>query len=109
MIIVDDCSQDETRSIIKKYQAQDERIQLITLKENSGSAVARNTAMDHAKGKYLAFLDSDDKWLPEKLAKQVAVMEEKDIALSFTRYTRDKEDGTETAMLSKDRHANTCV
>lgn len=101
MIIVDDCSQDETTSIIKKYQAQDERIQLITLKENSGSAVARNTAMDHAKGKYLAFLDSDDKWLPEKLAKQVAFMEEKDIAFSFTRYQRVKEDGTETAILSK--------
>src|SRR5690625_3752065 len=101
MIIVDDCSQDETTSIIKKYQAQDERIHLIELEENSGSAVARNTAMDHAKGKYLAFLDSDDKWLPEKVAQEVAVVEEKDIDLSFTGYARVKEDVSEPSILSK--------
>src|SRR5690625_7870008 len=99
MIIVDDCSQDETRSIIKKYQVQDERIQLISLKENSGSAVARNTAMDHAQGKYLASLDSDDKCLPEKLAKQVAFMEEQEIAFSFTKYAKVKEDVRDTAII----------
>ena len=101
MLIVDDCSRDQTVEIIKQYEKQDDRIRLIQLEENSGSAIARNTAMDHAKGKYLAFLDSDDMWLPEKLEKQVAFMETKDIAFSFTQYLRVKEDGTETEMVSK--------
>src|SRR5699024_3519976 len=84
-----------------QYEKQDDRIRLIQLEENSGSAIARNTAMDHAKGKYLAFLDSDDMWLPEKLEKQVAFMETKDIAFIFTQYLRVKEDGTETEIVSK--------
>src|SRR5699024_6975354 len=71
MIIVDDCSTDETTDIVKNYQQKDDRIKLIELEENSGSAVARNTAMDHATGRYLAFLDSDDLWTPEKLDKQL--------------------------------------
>lgn len=101
MVIVDDCSRDDTVSIVKEYQKRDERIRLIELDKNSGSAVARNTAMDHAKGKYLAFLDSDDMWHPRKLERQVAFMVEKDVAFSFTQYVRVKEDGTETAMVSK--------
>lgn len=101
MIIVDDCSQDETVSIVKKYMERDNRIRLVELEKNSGSAIARNTAMDHAKGRYFAFLDSDDLWLPEKLEKQVAFMESKNIAFSFTRYERVREDGTETGMISK--------
>lgn len=96
MIIVDDCSTDQTVKLVKSYQAQDQRIKVIELEENSGSAVARNTAMDHATGKYLAFLDSDDLWLPTKLAKQVAFMQEKDIAFSFTKYSQMHEDGTTT-------------
>jgi len=101
MIIVDDCSRDRTVQIVKEYTKKDPRIRLIELEQNSGSAIARNTAMDHARGKYLAFLDSDDYWLPEKLEKQVAFMEAKNIAFSFTRYVRVREDGTETAMVSK--------
>src|SRR5690625_291039 len=100
MIIVDDCSQDETRSIIKKYQAQDERIQLIQLQENSGSAVARNTAMDHAKGRYLAFLDSDDLWTKEKLERQLVFMQENEYAFTFTKYVRMHEDGTLTKAIT---------
>lgn len=101
MIIVDDRSRDRTIEIIKEYQKKDRRIKLIKLEKNSGSAIARNTAMDQSKGKYLAFLDSDDLWLPEKLEKQVAFMENKNIAFSFTRYVRVREDGTETTMISK--------
>lgn len=96
MVIVDDSSTDRTVEIIKEYTEKDARIKLIELEENSGSAVARNTAMDHATGKYLAFLDSDDLWLPEKLEKQVAFMEKKDIAFSFTKYRQMLEDGTST-------------
>lgn len=96
MIIVDDCSTDQTTQIVKKYTEQDERIKLIQLKENSGAAVARNTAMDYATGKYLAFLDSDDLWLPEKLEKQVTFMQTNAIAFSFTKYERIHENGETT-------------
>lgn len=61
MIIVDDCSTDETTRIIQDYQQHETRLKLIELPENSGSAVARNTGMDHATGKYIAFLDSEDR------------------------------------------------
>ena len=69
MIIVDDASTDDTESVVKSYK--DKRIKYIKLKTNSGPAVARNTAMEEAKGKYMAFLDSDDLWLPTKLEKQI--------------------------------------
>lgn len=96
MIIVDDCSKDNTVEIVQTYEQQDNRIKLIQLEENSGSAVARNTAMDYAKGRYLAFLDSDDQWLPAKLEMQLQFMQKKDVAFSFTKYVRIHEDGTET-------------
>lgn len=101
MIIVDDASKDQTRQIVKQYCEKDARIQLIQLEKNSGSAVARNTAMDHAKGRFIAFLDSDDLWLPEKLDKQIKFMLENNVAFSYTRYRRMREDGQLTNGLSK--------
>lgn len=101
MLITDDCSKDQTIDIIKSYQQIDERIKLVQLEENSGSAIARNTSMDHATGSFLAFLDSDDQWLPGKLEKQLDFMLEKDIAFSFTKYVRIKEDGTETNAITE--------
>ncbi|MBP2076171.1 glycosyltransferase family 2 protein [Oceanobacillus polygoni] len=100
MVIVDDRSTDNTTSIVEEYRKRDNRIKLIVLEENSGSAVARNTAMENAKGRYIAFLDSDDRWLPEKLDKQLRFMQEKDIAFSFTTYVRILEDGTKTNAIS---------
>jgi len=100
MIIVDDQSKDQTVQIVKQYEELDDRIKLIQLDENSGSAVARNTAMDHAQGRYLAFLDSDDRWLREKLEKQLAFMQQNDLAFTFTKYVRTKEDGQETNGIS---------
>ncbi|WP_199426062.1 glycosyltransferase family 2 protein [Thermaerobacillus caldiproteolyticus] len=93
MIIVDDCSKDSTVEIIKNEAEKDKRIKLIELSKNSGAAIARNTAIQNAKRKYIAFLDSDDLWYPEK---QVAFMQENDIAFSFTSYRIINEDGTET-------------
>lgn len=101
MIIVDDCSQDETRNIVESYTKKDLRIKLYALEENSGAAVARNKAMELAKGRYIAFLDSDDRWLPEKLEKQLKFMQEKDIAFSYTGYVRILEDGTRTNAIVK--------
>lgn len=91
MIIVDDCSQDNTVDIIEGFRKEDNRIKLITLDKNGGAGVARNVAINAAQGKYIAFLDSDDQWLPEKLEKQVCFMLEKDIAFSFTSYKVIKE------------------
>lgn len=101
MIIVDDRSNDGTVEHIKEMQAIDARIKLVELEENSGSAVARNTAIDHAKGRYIAFLDSDDSWMPEKLERQLRFMRDKDIAFSFTAYVRTLEDGTKTNYISR--------
>src|SRR5699024_11380203 len=87
--------------IIEIYCKKDERITLIQLEENSGSAVARNTAMDHANGRFIAFLDSDDLWLPEKLATQLSFMLENNVAFSFTQYRRMTEEGRLTKGVSK--------
>ncbi|ENH96578.1 teichuronic acid biosynthesis protein [Gracilibacillus halophilus YIM-C55.5] len=92
MVIVDDGSTDDTISIIQKYQEQDERIKFIQLTENQGAAIARNTAIEHAKGRFIAFLDSDDQWMPEKLEEQLAFMQENDIAFSYTGYQELYED-----------------
>lgn len=93
MIIVDDCSTDQTRNILDEYQKKDSRIHTIYLKENLGAAGARNTALRQAKGKYIAFLDGDDVWYPTKLEKQLAFMEERDLAFSFTQYDLMDEHG----------------
>jgi teichuronic acid biosynthesis glycosyltransferase TuaG len=84
MLIADDCSSDNSAEIIKKYT--DSRIKYFRLETNSGAAIARNKALEKAKGNYIAFLDSDDTWKPEKLEKQLKFMVEKDIGFSFTGY-----------------------
>ncbi|WP_066066891.1 teichuronic acid biosynthesis protein TuaG [Neobacillus soli] len=86
MIIVDDCSTDDTPEILKRYEKVDERIHVIYLDQNGGAAVARNLALRHALARYVAFLDSDDCWKPEKLAKQLSFMQTNDYAFTFTGY-----------------------
>ncbi|MBX8937885.1 glycosyltransferase family 2 protein [Enterococcus gilvus] len=86
LLVIDDCSKDQTVSIVEKFSANDNRINLFVLEKNQGAAVARNTGLENASGKYIAFLDSDDRWLPEKLEKQIEFMEKKNIAFSFTSY-----------------------
>ena len=92
MIIVDDRSKDNTKEIVEAYAEKDSRIKYFLLDENSGAAVARTTAMKRAQGAYMAFLDSDDIWLPEKLEKQIAFMEENDYAFTCTAYEQIDED-----------------
>ena len=91
MIIVDDCSSDNSVEVIQSFADQDPRIKLIQLAENSGAAVARNTAIEAAKGRYIAFLDSDDAWLPNKLEKQVAFMQENNYPFTFAAYDKVNE------------------
>ncbi len=93
MIIVDDQSKDNTKEIVEEYIKKDSRIHYHLLEANSGAAVARSMAMKLAKGSYMAFLDSDDIWLPNKLEKQIAFMETNDYAFSCTAYEQiDEED-----------------
>lgn len=92
MIIVDDGSTDRTVSIIEEF-LHDNRIQLHRLDKNSGTGVARNTAISIAKGRYIAFLDSDDLWKPDKLQKQVEFMVSKNQPFTFSYYECIDEEG----------------
>ena len=92
MIICDDCSKDRTEAIVKSYK--DDRIKFIRNEKNSGAAYSRNNAIRAAKGQYIAFVDSDDLWLPDKLEKQINFMQENDIAFSYTYYDQINEHGS---------------
>ena len=93
MIIVDDCSTDNTREIVESYMTRDSRIHYHCLEQNSGAAVARTKAMELAKGAWMAFCDSDDLWTPDKLERQIAFMEENGYAFSCTAYDQIDEEG----------------
>ena len=91
LIIVDDCSTDDSLSVIEQYD--DDRIRVLKNEKNSGAAVSRNNAIEAANGRYIAFLDSDDLWDKDKLLMQLNFMNEKQCAFSFTHYYFDKNDG----------------
>ncbi|MEO8517010.1 MAG: glycosyltransferase family 2 protein [Flavobacterium sp.] len=93
MIIVDDCSKDETVEIIKNFMEDDQRIHLIRLQKNSGAGIARSAALSEAKGRYVAFLDSDDIWKNEKLSKQIEFMQTQDLPFTFSYYEWINEKG----------------
>lgn len=90
MLIVNDCSKDNTAQIAQSYAAKDNRIKLINLKQNGGVAAARNTAIQNARGRYIAFLDSDDLWKNEKLKKQLVFMQQNGYVFTFTAYEHIK-------------------
>ena len=92
-IIVDDCSTDNSVEVIQSLIELDSRIRLIRLSKNSGAAVARNTAIEVAQGRYIAFLDSDDLWLPNKLEKQLEFMQANNHPFCFTAYDKIDENG----------------
>jgi len=76
LLLIDDHSTDKTKDILEKYAKNDTRIKILQTKENSGGpALPKNIGIENAKGEYIAFLDHDDEWLPEKLEKQLAVFE----------------------------------
>lgn len=93
MIIVDDCSTDNTKEIVSKYILEDSRIKYFCLEKNSGAAVARTKAIELANGQFIAFLDSDDLWTKDKLEKQMNFMKKNDIAFSCTTYEQVDENG----------------
>ncbi len=93
MIIVDDCSNDNSVEIINGFIEKEDRIKLIELDKNVGAAEARNVAIRKAKGRYIAFLDSDDLWIPEKLEKQLSFMKDNEKVFTFSSYKRITEKG----------------
>lgn len=95
MIIIDDCSTDHTDEIVAMYSERDSRIKYHCLKRNSGAAIARNTALRMAVGRWIAFLDSDDLWHPEKLERQVKFMIDNGYAFTYTQNCNIDENGKE--------------
>ena len=84
LLLVDDGSRDESRQVIEKHLC--DRIRLLDNRFEKGAAGARNTGIDAATGRYIAFIDADDKWMREKLSRQIEFMNKKDAAFSFTGY-----------------------
>ncbi len=91
LILVDDCSTDSTDEVVSAFLS-DARIHYIKNERNSGAAVSRNRALREAKGKWIAFLDSDDLWMPEKLKKQILFMGKNGYHFSYTNYIEIDED-----------------
>lgn len=94
MILVDDCSPDNSAEIIHTFIKSNPRFRYIKLKKNSGAAIARNVGLENAKGRYIAYLDADDIWLPQKLEKQIRFMEEHDVQFSCCDYEKIEADDT---------------
>ena len=92
LIIVDDCSKDNTEEIVNRYVERDSRIKYHRLETNQGAAVARTKAMKMARGSYMAFLDSDDLWKNDKLEKQINFMEENSYNFTCTAYEQIDEN-----------------
>ncbi|WP_420349349.1 glycosyltransferase family 2 protein [Pelagibius sp.] len=99
MLVADDASSDSTAAIVRDCAASDARIKPIALAQNGGVAAARNAALDRARGRFIAFLDSDDLWLPKKLERQIAFMRQRDCAVSYTAFRRVNEDGQQLGRL----------
>ena len=101
MIIVDDCSTDDSVELINDYikSNSETRIRLLIHQKNLGAAVSRNFALGEAKGTWIAFLDSDDLWLPEKLEKQIAFMKMNNCNFSYTNYIEIDSSGKENGII----------
>jgi glycosyltransferase involved in cell wall biosynthesis len=95
LVIIDDCSTDGSYKLAKEFE-KDHRIKVYKLPQNSGPAIARNKGIELAKGSYIAFLDSDDMWLPQKLERQIRFMEENNYIFSYTYYQLINDEGDET-------------
>lgn len=96
LIIVDDCSTDNTEEVLATIN--DSRIRYFKNEKNSGAALSRNRALREARGQWIAFLDSDDLWMPEKLEKQINFMKKNGYSFSYTNYEEIDTDGKRTGV-----------
>ena len=103
MIVVDDGSTDKTESIVRCYMSRDSRIKYCSLGYNSGRpAVPRNYGIEHSHGDYIAFLDSDDIWLPEKIEKQIKLFQiSNETAMVYTRFKTIEGDTISSSIFPK--------
>lgn len=99
ILVQDDCSTDNTYEILASYIEKDDRIKYECNSVNCGAAITRNNALIRAKGQWIAFLDSDDLWEPQKLIKQLRFMTENNYAFSYTKYQEIDENSKETGVL----------
>jgi len=106
LIIVDDKSSDKSVEIISSFIEKDKRIKLIIQNKNGGAGLARNEGIRNSKGKYIAFLDSDDRWHNKKLEKQISFMKLNNYNFTFTAYSKISENGED---LNKIVSAKKCV
>ena len=93
LLLIDDCSQDGTYALLQELAAQDARIRVFRNATNQGAAVTRNVGITEAKGRYLAFLDADDCWLPEFLSRMIAFSQANNYPFVFSSYERMDELG----------------
>ena len=99
LIVIDDYSQDQTSQVVENFILKDKRVKLIKNIKNKGVAETRNTGLNHAKGDFVAFLDSDDKWVEDKLEKQLAVLKERnDVDVVYGSYYRFNSDGVKNVV-----------
>ena len=103
LILVEDCSKDNSAEVLRSLESglQDARIRVIYKEKNEGAAKARNTGIDAATGKYLAFLDADDIWMENKLSDELAFMQKKQAAFVFTAYEFGDENAVGTGKIVK--------
>lgn len=101
LLIVDDCSKDNSVEVVRKFANIDKRVVLFSLEKNVGAATARNVAIEHAQGQYIAFLDSDDVWDEYKLEKQLAFMKQYSYVFTFSNYYVMEENGKKTENIVK--------
>ena len=101
LLIVDDCSKDNSVEVVRKFANIDKRVVLFSLEKNVGAAAARNVAIEHAQGQYIAFLDSDDVWDEYKLEKQLASMKQYSYVFTFSNYYVMEENGKKTENIVK--------
>ena len=107
LLIQDDCSTDGTVEEVLLFAENDSRIKYECNQKNSGAAITRNNALRRAKGRWIAFLDSDDLWLPEKLEHQLKFMAENKYAFSYTGYKEMDNDGKDTGVfISGPKHVS---
>ena len=99
LLITDDCSTDSvTIETLKHYRESDPRVKVFYSKKNQGAGPTRNNSIREAQGRYIAFCDGDDRWLPDKLEKQVAFMEEKHCRLAYSSYYICDEDDNQAGI-----------
>lgn len=95
LLVIDDKSSDKGSLIVKKYTEKDTRIKFLKNNANLGAALTRNKGIEAAQGKYIAFLDSDDTWKPNKLEEQIRFMKENNASFTFTYYNHVNENEKE--------------